>query len=210
MRPLTTGRVHSDPKTAEKRPTLNDQESEALLESMVDATAQLDLDDRGYWDYHGHSSGVTFLRRMRNEYGDLFGSEAVVTPFIAAPSVPQVYASPLSSTDPSLEVNPFNVTELPPKAVAMGLASNALDDACTLMRFVHRPTFYALLNRVYDSAPDRYDDEVNRFRPLLYVVLALGCLFAKTEQSELDKEGYASATAQGYADRLRRDGKDDG
>jgi len=47
--------------------------SDTNLESMVRAVAQMDVDEQGHWDYHGHSSGLSFVRRMREQLGDLMG-----------------------------------------------------------------------------------------------------------------------------------------
>lgn len=175
----------------------NDAETESLMESMVETTGQLDLDDRGYWDYHGHSSGLSFIRRMRKQYGDLFGPESKSGPFIMPDAMVRVYASPKSPTSSPMDESFATASELPSRSVARTLLSNALDEGCTLMRFVHQPTFYGLVERIYSQAPEMYGDEENRFLPLLYVVLALGCLFAKDEASELEKAGYPCAIAQG-------------
>ena len=196
-RPIAPRRPETDAEHAGKPCTSNDPESEALLESIVETTGQLDIDDRGYWDFHGHSSGLSFLRRMRRRYGDLFGPENSASPFLATPSLPQVYNLPELLGDVSVNKNASRRPRLPPKPLAMALASNALEEASALMRCVHQPTLYALLDRVYGIAPDKYGDEETRFLPLLYVILALGCLFAKTEQSELGKKGYVCATTQG-------------
>lgn len=192
----------------------NDQDGDALLESMVDATGQLDLDDRGYWDFHGHSSGFTFFRKINQhtdllgrengQHGDyeLFGRDGIDTPFIGLPYPQQIDASPKSSVDTPTDVNLPNTSELPSRSDAKALASNALDDACAMFAFVHKPTFYTLLDRIYDLAPEAYADKENRFLALLYMVLGLGCLFAKAEESELEKEGYPLAVVQGYVTQI--------
>ncbi len=173
----------------------DDVGTDSLMESMVETTGQLDLDDQGYWDYHGHSSGLSFIRRMRKQYGDLFGPDTNGGPFFMPDAMARISTLP-KSPGSSLD-DGYSNTELPAKAVARTLASNALDGGCTLLRFVHQPTFYASLEKVYGRPPEMYGDEENRFLPLLYVVLALGCLFANEEGSELEKEGYACAITQG-------------
>lgn len=47
-----------------------------LLEFMVDNTGLLDLDDESYRGFHGHSSGLVFLRRIRKRFGDLIENPA--------------------------------------------------------------------------------------------------------------------------------------
>ncbi|KAI9846113.1 MAG: hypothetical protein M1837_004369 [Sclerophora amabilis] len=173
-------------------------ESESLLESMVETTGQLDLDDQGYWDFHGHSSGLAFLRRMREQFGDLIGPEPRNTLFTKPRSLGQAFDTPKSLADSPMDPPPTSHTaDLPSKEVAEELVSNALDDACAVMRFVHQPSFYALFDRIYNVAPDRYGNEEYKFLPLLYVVMALGCLFAKSKQGGPEQERYETAVDQG-------------
>lgn len=185
-RPVPAGETCADGTDNEQR-TGSGEESDALLESMVETTGQLDLDDSGNWDFHGHSSGLAFLRLMQEQYGDVFGLEDTV---LMVPKPQPMLHSPTHG-------NVAQIPSLPAEAVARGLVSNSLDDACAIMLFVHKPTFWASFDRIYALSPDDYTVEDRRFLPLLYSVLALGCLFAKTEQSDLEKEGYAIAIRQG-------------
>lgn len=178
-----------------------DGEKDSLLESMVENTGSLDLDDQGHWDFHGHSSGIVFLRRMREQFGDLMGStEFGATAFLKKRRAQShVFESPRSTTGESpLDSNLPNTHDLPPRECAKQLCSNCLNDACALMRFVHQPTFYASFDRIYNTPPENFGNEENSFLPLLYVVLALGCLFGKDEASNLEQKGYESAIDQGY------------
>ena len=175
-----------------------DQEREAMLESMIDATGQLHINDQGYWDFHGHSSGYTFLHRLRQQFGDLLGPAGKSTPFIKTRPMSQVFDSPRSTSDSATDSTANPTADLPPKEVAKELVRNTLDDCCALMRFVHQPSFYDLFDRVYGAPYDHFTEEEHRFLPLLYVVLAVGCVFAKTEQSDLEKSGYENAIEQGY------------
>lgn len=170
------------------------------LELMVENTGQLDLDDRGHWDFHGHSSGLVFLRQLREQFGDLIGStEGRTTAFMRKTRAhSQVFDSPKSAADSPMDTNLPNTQDLPPRDCAEQLCSNSLNDACALMGFVHQPTFYAMFNRIYTTPPENFGNEENSFLPLLYVVLALGCLFDKTEHSNLERRGYESAIDHGY------------
>ena len=173
-------------------------EKDSLLESMVQRTGSLDLDDRGYWDFHGHSSGLIFLRRMREQFGDSMGEvEGYGSTFLQTRPEARVFDSPRSATDSPSSSNIPNMHDLPSKACGRELCRNALDDACALMRFLHQPTFYAMFDRVYDVPPDQYGNEEHRYLPLVYSVMALGSLFAKSENSKLEVEGYESATDRG-------------
>ena len=178
-----------------------DAEKDSLLESMVENTGLLDIDDQGYWDFHGHSSGLVFLRRMREQFGDLMGkTEGSAMPFMKSRSpmsLSQPFESPKSYVDSPMDPNLPNLQDLPTQDCARKFCEYALDDACALMRFVHQPTFYAMFDRVYNVAPEHFGNDENKFLPLLYAALALGCLFAKSETSKLQIEGYESAIDQG-------------
>ena len=174
-----------------------DRETDSLLESMVENTGSLDLDDQGHWDFHGQSSGLVFLRRMRDEFGDLMSqSEGAGLPFLktqrllADKSPRAIGYSPPESSLP-------NIRDLPRQECAQLLCAYALDDACALVRFVHQPWFYRMVDRIYSVPPEQFGKDENRFLPLLYATLALGCLFAKQEQSQLQIKGYEGAIDQG-------------
>ncbi|KAL8796864.1 MAG: hypothetical protein Q9195_000947 [Heterodermia aff. obscurata] len=175
--------------------------SDNLLESMVDHTGSLDLDDQGNWDYHGQSSGLVYLRCLREQFGDLMGqAEGYGMPFlktsrIASPRSP--VNSPQSSINSPTGHSLPHTEDLPPRACAIHLCENALDDACALMRIVHLPTFWAKFDRAYTLTPKHYQDAERKFLPLLYVVLALGAVFAKSENSHLQRWGYENAIDQG-------------
>ncbi len=176
-----------------------ESEQDSLLESMVENTGSLDLDDQGHWDFHGHSSGLVFLQRMREQFGDLIGStESRAALYIRTRAQSQVLGSPSSTGESPMDNGLPNTHDLPPREVARQLCVNSLNDACALMRFVHQPTFYVLFDRIYDTPPENFGNEENTFLPLLYVVLALGCLFDKNDSSNLEQKGYERAIDQGY------------
>ena len=178
----------------------SDGEKDPVLESMVTNTGSLDLDDQGNWDFYGHSSGRVFLRKMREQFGDLMGQTAEgqhAMPFLRYKSTSQPIESPKSSANRSQDQNLPNTRDLCEKNCALLLTSNALDDACAILRLVHRPTFDVMLHRIYDTPRENFGDEENSFLPQLYAVIALGTLFARAEQSELQKSGYDNAFEQG-------------
>lgn len=167
---------------------------DGLLETMVENSGWLDRDDQGHWDYHGHTSGIIFARRLRRQLGDSsdFPFQRPRT------SITQLLESPKSTSESSpVDASLPPTNDLPPVAVARRLCHNALDDACSLMRFVHEPSFYASLNRIYDKSPDQYTNEENSFLPLLYIVMAIGCLFSDDGIGTLDVDGYEGAIDQG-------------
>lgn len=174
-----------------------EREQEPLLESMVDHTGSLDLDDEGYWGFHGHSSGLVFLRRVRKRFGDLIGHPAGHDlPSLKTRNLALAFDSPKSGGE-SPESLLANLQDLPNKEIARGLCEHALDDACASFPFIHKPTFYHMLDQIYAVPPENFGNDENRFLPLLYATMALGCLFAKAEHSTLQLQGYGRAIDQG-------------
>jgi hypothetical protein len=164
------------------------------LESMVQATGALDLDEQGNFEYHGHSSGLHFLRRMRESLGDVMGPEPKSTPFIKSRPMSTVIDSPRSTGDSPLESLPGS--DLPPRAIARELCDIAINDAGALLRIVHYPTFISQMERLYDVSPENYGNDENMFLPLFYAVLAVATLFAKTD-SNGQEYGYEAAITEG-------------
>ncbi|KAG8534141.1 uncharacterized protein KY384_000985 [Bacidia gigantensis] len=178
-----------------------DAKTDSQLESMVEITGSLDLDDDGNWDFYGHSSGRVFLRKMREQFGTLMGKTSDPKAFAMPPhkkkSSSQPISSPSSSVQSPLEPRTPSTHDLPSKDYARLLCQNVLDDACAVLRFVHQPTFYAMFDRVYDLPPDNQGTEEMKFLPLLYSVIAVGALFATAEQSQLMTNGVQNAIQQG-------------
>jgi hypothetical protein len=179
----------------------SEQESsthDTQLQSMIETTGQLDLDDLGYWDFHGGSSGTVFLKRMREQFGGLLGGNDAKTPFL--PKQPKltnpIFDSPRSMDSP-FEAGLQNTLDLPSKDIAQQLCYNSLHYACCLLRFVHKPTFYVMFERIYDTPPSDFGDEENRFLPLLYVVMALGCRFATASALDVEEADYKATLDQG-------------
>lgn len=88
---------------------------------------------------------------------------------------------------------------LPSKERAITLIENAWLESFVVFRFYHRPTFIANLHRLYSLKPHEYDEQLVRFLPSLYSVMAVGSLFDNNKeginfQSEKavdeDDEGY--------------------
>lgn len=191
----------SKPGTGSSQPDSSaDGGDESLLETMVENSGSLDLDDQGHWDYHGHSSGVIFMQRLRKQFGNM-----VIPPRPASRSrqISQVLESPKSQSESPQDSNSNSNSSLPPthdlpsKEVARKLCRNTFDHACVLMRFVHEPSFFAMFDRIYDTPWEQFTNEEHTFLPLLYVVIAVGCLFSDDVESTLDVAGYEGAIGQG-------------
>ncbi|KAL8971474.1 MAG: hypothetical protein Q9183_001042 [Haloplaca sp. 2 TL-2023] len=177
-----------------------ESEKDSVLESMVHEAGSLDLDDQGHWDFYGQSSGMVFLRRMREQFGDILGTtEGTGRRFTKSTNISSRLSSPPTSASGSpTESTLPNTRDLPAKECARKLCSCSLDDAASLMRFVHQPSFYAMFDRIYDTPSEQFTVTDQKFLPLLYAALALGCLFAKAEESMLQSYGYESAMDQGF------------
>ncbi|GAB7353063.1 hypothetical protein MBLNU459_g3613t1 [Dothideomycetes sp. NU459] len=179
-------------------PTESVEPKDTNLESMVRAIGQLELDEQGNWDYHGHSSGLSFVRRMREQLGDVMGPETRSTPFIKSRPMSQVFDSPKSfHAESPLDMTTAG-TELPTEEVARELCGRAINDASCLLRAVHIPSFWLSFQRLYATPFENYTNQDHKFLPLFYSVIALGCLFGKDESSAINKAGYESAIEEGF------------
>ena len=176
-----------------------ENKSDTNLESMVRAVAQMDIDEQGNWDYHGHSSGLSFVRRMREQLGDLMGPDTVSTPFVKSRPRSTVLDSPRSAINSPSADTTSSESELPPKDVARGFCANAVNDAAALLRVLHKPTFWQSFERIYSIPQEHYTNEDQKFLPLLYSTMALGTLFGNHEHSSLNQNGYENAIQQGFA-----------
>ncbi|KAG9688148.1 hypothetical protein KCU95_g9088, partial [Aureobasidium melanogenum] len=179
----------------------NGDQKDTNLESMVRAIGQLELDEQGNWDYHGHSSGLSFVRRMREQLGDLLGPESKATPFVKSRPMSQVFDSPrsLNPESPGVSVDgAVPGTDLPSRDVARDLCETAITDASVLMRAIHVPSFWASFDRMYNTPYENYTNQDHKFLPLLYSTMSVGCLFGSDEQSPLNQAGYETAIDQGF------------
>ena len=179
----------------------NKSDDDGEIQPMVERVGTLDLDDQGHWDYHGHSSGYAFMRKFRAQFGEQFlpASKPRVNP--KQRNISQMLESPRSAQSSEFEGNMSTAAmDLPPREAAIELCRSTLDDCCALMKPLHRPTFFRRLHSIYDTDPDQYTNEQMKFLPLLYVVMALGFLFSRTEDenSMLEIKGYGEAIEQGY------------
>lgn len=170
-------------------------EKDSLLESMVEAAGRLDIDESGHMDFHGHSSGMAFLAHLNSQFGDLLGEEVASKTLkkIRSTAFPAVFDSPHSSMSSSPEAAVTNTAMLPKRDIAKVLVDACLDDACILMRFVHRPSFNNMMDEIYDTDPGMYGETQNSFLPLLYLSLAVGCLFV----NDMEKWGVENPVTEG-------------
>jgi hypothetical protein len=161
-------------------------------EAMMAETGRLSMDVEGKWDYYGHSSIMVFFQQLEEIFGHRVGTNTGTKEMHSRIPSPLLFEMNLA---PDISPTPIAMF-LPSRKVADKLITSALDDACALESFIHRPTFDRLLTRVYATNPLEFSSEERSFVPLLYAILALGCLFTPYYWGRMD---YEYATLEGYA-----------
>ncbi|KAF8418228.1 fungal-specific transcription factor domain-containing protein [Tirmania nivea] len=144
-------------------------DADSMLESMVEAAGRLEIDETGAMDFHGHSSSIAFLSHLKSNFQRVLGED--ITTSIKSTAFPK-------TTPPGTIRKPTATSPLPTREVATILVDNCLEDACALMRFVHRPSFDQMFDRIYNVPEAEWGQQERDFLPLLYEVMAVGCLFA--------------------------------
>lgn len=161
-------------------------DAESMLESMVEAAGRLDIDyETGKMDFRGHSSSLAFLSHLRNNFQKVLGED--ITTSIKSTAFPKSLPTGNICT-------PAETSLLPSREVALILVDSCLDDACALMKFVHRPTFDTMLNRIYDIPENEWGQHERDFLPMLYEIMAVGCLFA---DSAIGEAGALDSISEG-------------
>lgn len=172
--------------------------NEAHLTSMIDSIGQLELDDRGGWDFHGVSSGAVFLKRMKEHFRGMLGPVGK-TPFMARPDRTPGLAN-LDSPSPAAH-SPFSAVpscpELPPKEVARKLCYYSLSCATCLVRIVHVPTFYENFEKLYEKPLDNLSQDETHFLGLLFAVMALGCMYNNLDDDSGGGMAFREASEEG-------------
>lgn len=168
------------------------------LTSMIDSIGQLDLDDKGGWEFYGTSSGAVFLRRMKENFRGMLGP-ATKAPFLPQPERPAGFGSlhaPSSTGNSSFSSLP-GYPELPPKEVARKLCYYSLSCATCLVRIIHVPWFYEKFDAIYEKPPENLSQEETKFLSLFYAVLALGCMYNNLDESASENVAYRFAVEEG-------------
>ncbi|EPS42811.1 hypothetical protein H072_3221 [Dactylellina haptotyla CBS 200.50] len=186
--------ISKDTAPASSAATGQSQSSEeALLETMVEATGRLDLDESGRLDFHGHSSGFTYLTKLREQFGDLLGPEVGTNTLLKLRPFRPFPAQTRSNTSSPSSNYISETIPLPPREIAKELTASCLAEALLMFRFIHRPTFDSLVDRLYGRDFDDYGNEEHSFLPVFYFVLAIGCLFTRKARklgiSNVQEEG---------------------
>jgi hypothetical protein len=191
--PMTTGvKVSDSPSQGSQNPAT---EQDVQLETVLDATGRLDLDESGIWRYQGHGSSSAFMRRLGERFGDVSDSGLGKDTVLRLRSMSQIFEPSRDAEEQSYADSTHDFIQLPSRELAFDLTSSALNDACSILNFIHKPTFYSMFDRMYLISPEQYGYEENKFLPLLYACLAVGYLFTNNEQANF---GYAHAVSEGY------------
>lgn len=177
-------------------PGYAEDSGDSHLEAMVKATGQLDLDEEGHWDYQGHSSGLSFMRGLR-EFDDKFQIPSDQSPSIRARTMSQDLPSPSAASLTGSSTNLSGGIRLPDKEEARELCDRAIIEYSGMLRVVHLPTFDRQFDRIYELSPEDYGSTEHNFLPLLYAVMALGKLFSD-HNSEVASVGYDALTDEGW------------
>ena len=166
---------------------------QALLETMVEATGQLSIDERGNCDYYANIAGLALIRRIRERCDALLeGSEKGQT------SRPPESFKPLTSPvrSPIVSEETRQRDYLPPRYLAEQYVLAAFNFALPLVRFIHEPSFYARFDRFYAERTEMSSaaslDDI-RFEALLNELFALGVMFMPSSQLEANVDSGAKA-----------------
>lgn len=184
-------------KSEQEQPAADSQDAGII--SMIGGMGQLDLMEGGQWDFHGRSSGAVFLRRMREHFRGLLGTD-YNAPFLPRPPRPPGMFnldSPRSSTSSPWDSNLPDIYDLPSKDRARTLCYYSLNCATCLLRIVHQPSFYETFDRLYEKPVETFTVEDNRALGLLYSVLALGSMYNISEDNPANPVHYKAAMEEG-------------
>ncbi|OGM51168.1 hypothetical protein ABOM_000391 [Aspergillus bombycis] len=135
------------------------------------------LENQGEARFLHSAAHMDFVRRLKDELGNWPGADAENR--VRARNVPAPKFFPLTN-------GPAQAISLPSRDRARYLVNLAFD-AHFLHNFVHRPTFDSIFALLFTLNVKDYSSEEYRYLPLLFSLMALGCLF------EMDDEGSREA-----------------
>ncbi|KAF2864289.1 hypothetical protein K470DRAFT_239136 [Piedraia hortae CBS 480.64] len=170
----------SVPGLGAQAPNSSEGGNEPALETIVPALAQMNLDETGHWDYHGNSSGLSFVRGLGEQLGNLPGPESLG-------------ASSIGKSPARVLPRGF----LPEREIARRYCQYAMDQSSALLHIVHAPSFWKSFNRIYALPSDTYTPSDRQFMALFYSAMALGYLYGEDEPSTVRQQGYKSAIELG-------------
>ncbi|KAH8668316.1 fungal-specific transcription factor domain-containing protein [Xylariales sp. PMI_506] len=186
----------------DEAPTPSSSKSDERLMSMISGVGQLDFDDKGDYDFHGPSSGAVFFRRMKDHFRTLLGRDYHIPVLPRPPRHSAVWT--VDSPRQAAAALPGNrkaigpeLSPLPTKTEARQLCGYSFKYATCLLRIVHIPTFYTMLDNIYDRPNGGSGKDEDRDLALLYSVMALGCMYNVKESKDTKRLPYEVATERG-------------
>lgn len=155
-----------------------------LLESMVEATGRLNMDEGGNYDYSGNCSGLLLVERIRERCDSLLDRRSANLP---RPDHLQRSHSgtPSSRSLSHSRTRQRPLTILPSWDIATKYINIAFAEAFSLFNFIHRLSFEARLNDFYAARNAGIELTVEdiKFEALLNSFFALGELFGGIDES---------------------------
>ncbi|OAP63265.1 hypothetical protein AYL99_02492 [Fonsecaea erecta] len=139
--------------------------------------------------FQGYSGDRAFIQRMRERIKDWPGDNVRSRMY-----PPKRQTANLFDCDYSLAAT----TCLPPKEWARALVDAAVQ-SYSLFPILHRPSFDRSFEDLYAIRPNDYMAEELRFIPLLYAVLALGCMFIQADPQKSSREQEIAEGLQYFA-----------
>jgi hypothetical protein len=185
-----------------KEPANTPPKDERMI-SMISSVGQLDLDEHRELDFHGLSSGTVFFKRMKEHFRTLLGRDYQV-PLMPRRSKPGLGVFGVTSPQSTVS-SPWDrggtpgPNNLPSKEMSRTLCDYALNYATCVLRIIHRPSFFDMLDRLYEKRPEDFGVEDNRNMALVFSVMALGCVYNVSDDRGTGAPPYEAATEQGYA-----------
>ena len=158
-----------------------------LLESMIEATGRLNVDEDGNYDYSGNCSGLVLVERIRERCDSLLDRRS------ANPPGPGHLQRSHSGTPSSRSLSHSRtrqrpLTILPSWDVATRYINIAFAEAFSLFNFIHRPSFEVRLNEFYaarNAGLELTADDI-RFEALINSIFALGESFGGVDELRRD------------------------
>ncbi|TLD19959.1 hypothetical protein PspLS_09382 [Pyricularia sp. CBS 133598] len=166
---------------------------------LVGSADQLDFTDSGEYQFHGISSGAAFLSRIYQHLPGLLRQDFQM-PFLPRPSRPfdaRPLELPVYSTNSWRQAN-HDYSQLPPRDLARSLCECALNWGSCLLRVVHVPTFWTMLDTLYKEPTQLDTSQQRRSVGLLFAVMALGSMYDVDENDPNNPDHYAVAIERGH------------
>ncbi|KAK5262958.1 Gypsy retrotransposon integrase-like protein 1 [Exophiala xenobiotica] len=141
---------------------------------MMDGVGRLRQEQDGGYIYHGHYAGLTLLERVYTCCRQQMPKATEDATF----SIARIFDGPLPACSEFRSVSRGAQGTLPERATAEELISVALNNACSLLPFVHGPALARELDRIYSVESNHYCETDSTFQALFYAILAVGALFS--------------------------------